>query len=233
MLVPLYQSLRVNQLAFRHWLMHIVTAILSMMLVIWAVYRFSIGPAMDVIPVLHQPGMQSNTLINMIATTVQLPAYEWVEGIFSAMQKNDKGHQNPLFASIGFEGTTAFYALSVLFRTPVALMLLWLLPLTMLYKINRLQLLNLSWLTFYAAFAFCMLFVTSNNVAMALRHINPALVLLSMGSGMYIANYWQHFSRITKNLVRLLIAMICLKISLGDIYPLSYKNMLHEIVYNS
>lgn len=120
-----------NKLSIRRRFSTLIIALIVGFFVIWAGYRFSFGPLLEINTRPHQiidkivgnEGPLRDTAYYFVES-FPFPAPELLEGIIESPRRNSEGHLNFLLGDIRTQGWWYFYPFLLLYKTPLSFLLL-------------------------------------------------------------------------------------------------------------
>ena len=164
-------------------------AYLSMLALVWAGYRFSIGPLitnMDV-PLEDRPGVHlpAERAAYRIAEAPIYPAPEFFQGLSMLYRKNQTGQKGYLLGEVRTTGWWYFFPVALAVKTPLAL---WGLLLAFLWRVRGERRWELA-APFVVALVILLVCLPS-RINIGVRHVLPMYPLLAICAGGGAAALW-------------------------------------------
>jgi 4-amino-4-deoxy-L-arabinose transferase-like glycosyltransferase len=163
-------------------------AYLPMLLLVWAGYRFSIGPlvAGADLPLEQGPGAPVPTAYRVAAASVY-PAPEFFQGLSMLYHKNAAGQKAYLLGEVRTTGWWYFFPVALAVKTPLALLvLLAAFPWALAREPEG------RWTRAGPVLAACMILLVClpSRINIGLRHVLPMYPLLAIGAGAAAVALW-------------------------------------------
>jgi hypothetical protein len=175
----------------RHASLALVIAGAVSFAVVWAGYRFSVGPVIESGEALNRLVGETGVLHD-VATAVAraMPAPEFWNGLEMLVRYNRAPQLSYLMGEISEQGFAAFFPVGILVKTPIAFLVLMLGGLVLL--------LGRSWrsnnpFVFLAPFApiLIVLVLMPAGLNLGVRHVLPAFPMLAVCAGVFAAWLWR------------------------------------------
>jgi hypothetical protein len=156
---------------------------LSLLVCLWAGYRFSIGPLIPPDPASAAAATPEPEGIDRLAHAAVLPAPALLQGLGQLAAKNRDGHKSYLLGEVRTTGWWYFFPVAILVKTPIAFLLLVLVGLAAVRRVGpepeRHRLLE------PAAVALAILLVClPSRINIGLRHVLPIYPFLAVTAGL-------------------------------------------------
>jgi 4-amino-4-deoxy-L-arabinose transferase-like glycosyltransferase len=160
----------------------LIFAAAVLFVVIWAGYRFSVGPVMA--------EDRPYSTIDRFLPESSLPAHEFLDGIGDVEYHSTAGHQSWLLGEYRKDGWWYFFPVVIAVKTPIAFLLLCHIGLLRLVRQSFRKARWQEWVP--AACAPVILLVgMSSRIDLGVRHILPIYPLLAMLAGLGLAGLFQ------------------------------------------
>lgn len=160
------------------WLYSGLLAAGVMVMLIWAIHGFEVGPPGKV-PVVHS--LIENGLVSPIFDQIHVPAPEWVAGLLVLLEHNRQGMTSYMFGELNEMGFWYFYPVGLTLKTPFPALLMGLLGIAGFIRIPKKQ---LNWevvALFLIPFAL-MLSVMTSHINIGVRHMMVVYPLFAIGA---------------------------------------------------
>jgi hypothetical protein len=163
----------------RRWAGQAALVALTLMLVVWAGFRFSIGTSKD-LAVLDERVDGPAPVPPLIGTAKVIPAPEYIAGVRHLKEISRRGHPAFLLGEVGYRGWWYFFPVAFLVKTPIPFLLLTLAGIVWLGRWPP-----RSWLDFVPLLtsAGVMLVVLPSPINIGLRHVLTIFPLLAAVAG--------------------------------------------------
>jgi 4-amino-4-deoxy-L-arabinose transferase-like glycosyltransferase len=151
-------------------------------LVIWAGYRFSVGPV--------TPGDRPYETIDRLLPEGSLPAWQFFDGIAETEYHSARGHQSWLLGEYRTEGWWYFFPVVVAVKTPIAFLLLCVIG---FFWLARQSVEKIRWQEWAPGVCVpvILLICMMSRIDMGVRHILPIYPLLAIVAGLGLTRLLQ------------------------------------------
>ena len=168
---------------------HLLLVVATAFGVMWAMYRFSMGTALDVDPRLtermgHALGQDSG-LFSILTKATRLrvvPAVEWFAGVKDLLASNAEGRKGYLLGRTYLGGNPWYFTVGLLVKTPLPLLLLEMAGIGLAFSGARR---TRKWILLAPAAAAIAILVTTlpTQINIGTRHVLPVFLLLTPYAG--------------------------------------------------
>ena len=174
-------------------LRNVLVALAFVLMTIWALYRFSIGPILE-LSLLRpdQLTMLQNVPKSILAFLYfkRVPAHEFCRGLISVYAMNLHGRNSYLLGKTYVGGRWAFFPVAILVKTPIALLILSILGL--IYALSRKLLrANKNISVPIAGIAGPLLIAIPSNINIGLRHVLLVYPFVAMFAALAVVELWK------------------------------------------
>jgi 4-amino-4-deoxy-L-arabinose transferase-like glycosyltransferase len=151
-------------------------------LVIWAGYRFSVGPV--------TPGDRPYETIDRLLPEGSLPAWQFFDGIGQIEYHNARGHESWLLGEYRTDGWWYFFPVVIAVKTPIAFLLLCIIGFLYLTHQSAARIRWQEWVP-GACVPMILLVCMTSRIDMGVRHILPIYPLLAIVAGVGLTRLLQ------------------------------------------
>jgi hypothetical protein len=192
---------------------YVATVIGVVLVTVWAVYRFSVGPTLDYASLDPQQLAGLHRLPHVVQQLLLfkwMPAHEFPRGIVSVYHNNMDGRASYLLGQTYVGGRWAFFPVALLVKTPIPLLILTLGGLIYVWFDKRLRA-NKNLLLPTAAIAGPLAVAIPSNINLGLRHVLPVYPFLCILAAVAIVELWNSYTKSgQRNFARRFLAVVLL-----------------------
>jgi hypothetical protein len=173
-------------------------AYFTMLVVIWAGYRFSVGPllapeATAAAESSISPASPLSGGLDRLAALPLFPAPELFQGVSMLYHKNAAGQKAYLLGEVRTTGWWYFFPVAIAVKTPLALLLLIAAAIILLFRNSQRRWERAAPLL---AAGFILLTCLPARINIGLRHVLPMYPLLAIAGGVAMAELWRGTPRL-------------------------------------